>query len=88
MQCEEILKLIRAMKTYNVNTVRVGDLLLERGEGKDVDIKAAPQQGSVTQLSPAEQQEQHALQEELQEIEDENLLISDPEEYEKRVGNV
>ena len=85
MTCEEILKLIRATKTFNINKLQVDGLLIERGKletppANAVELAVAPSQDELV--------EKHVLEQELQEIEDENLLISDPEEYEKRVGNV
>ena len=83
MQCDEILRLIRAMKTYNLHSVEVGDLKLLRI--RDDGTVAPPTPEQVKQVQ--EEQQQLVLQE-IDEYEKENLLISDPEEYEKRVGNV
>ena len=85
MTCEEILKLIRATKTFNINKLQVDGLLIERGKletpaSNQVELAVAPSQDDL--------EEKHVLQQEIQELENENLLISDPEEYEKRVGNV
>ena len=82
MQCDEILKLIRAMKTYNLQSVEVGDVKLVR-DGVEQEKPVTPQQ-----VKEAVEEQQQLVLQELDEYEKENLLISDPEEYEKRVGNV
>ena len=82
MQCEEILKLIRAMKTYNLQSVAVGDVKLVR------DGEEQPKPITPKQVQQAQEEQQQLVLQELDEYEKENLLISDPEEYEKRVGNV
>jgi hypothetical protein len=76
MSCEDILKLIRASKTYNLKHIKIGDLEIVRNVGDDepvVKLELAPE------VSEAD------TDDEVQEYVDENLMISDPVEYEKRM---
>ena len=76
---DDILRLIRATKTFNLKFIKVGDLEICRSDIEQVDHK--PKE-VVTELpTPPE------VQQELAEYDQENLLITDPLEYEKRVGN-
>jgi hypothetical protein len=73
------------MKTYNLKAVEVGDLKLIRDDYQSLKPMKDLSGPSNTEL---DNQEQAELQDELKEYEEENLLISDPEEYERRVANV
>lgn len=78
MTCDEILKLIRAMKTYNLAYVRYGSIELHRNNHKTVPPP-------VKQLEAVDHSEQ--IEDELSDFEQENLLITDPEAYEKQFAN-
>ena len=84
MKCEEILKLIRAMKTYNLHSIQVADLKLLRHKEDELTANTA----TPEEVKAAVEEQQQLVLQEIDEFEKENLLISDPEEYEKRVGNV
>ena len=80
--CDEILRLIRASKSFNLKLIKVGDLEIHR-----VDAPHTPSELSSPTLV-TDPDKDISLQQELAEYDQENLLISDPVEYEKRVGNV
>jgi hypothetical protein len=79
LTCDEILKLIRASKSYNLDYIKCGDLVISRkGDELKNDIQPL---AVVEDDKPSE-----AVLQEMEEYEKENLLISDPEAYEKQVG--
>ena len=76
---DDILRLIRATKTFNLKFIKVGDLEICRSDIEQPQVK---HREPITELpAPPE------VQQELAEYDQENLLITDPLEYEKRVGN-
>ena len=81
LTCEEILKLIRASKSFNLQYIKYGDLHISRQAVSDrVD-------SADTSLQADSIEESAEVLNELEEFEKENLLITDPLEYEKKAGN-
>ena len=78
LNCDEILKLIRAMKTYNLALVKYGSIELHRG---------TVEQTAELHVAHEKTEEQNAALDELQSFQEENLLINDPEAYEKQFAN-
>jgi len=78
MGCDEILRLIRAVKTYNLKYVKVEGLtLVAKGENPVTAIKLAED-------PKAEEELEDAIAEEMDEYQQEQLLITDPVEYERQ----
>ena len=83
--CEEILKLIRATKTFNLDYISCAGLVISRNGGKQSQVSEVG-----TQLDPVTADVQpvtpNGVLQEVDEFERENLLIDDPEEYERQVS--